>query len=191
MTTFVQAVDSGLVLTLGLESSVRYKERFTGSYYLSRSFIWGYIVPAFPQQAFVRVGHLLTPEERGRLLVPRSAAPGVKDAWWLDYSSASVASFLSAVSTTLPRIRGDATLRRHVEECAALAQHMAVVQRAERLVDRTVPLEGKKPPSQFLFAARASVHDANAPHRTDAYLRLVAKDAWLRALAKRKGWQLE
>jgi hypothetical protein len=189
--TFVAPVGDTLVLSLGVESSARYKERFTGSYYLSRSFIWGYVLPGFPKDAYIRVGHLLSSEERAHFLDSQWNAAGVIDAWWSGYSPTSVARFLSAISATMPRITENLKLRKEVEACASLTQHVDIVRHVGQSLDEAVPLEGKKPPSQFLFAARAAINALSAPYRSRAYVELVARDAWLRAIGNRKGWGLE
>ena len=83
-----------------------YSDRFSGSFYLSKTYDWAYIVRGFPMEGFQRVGHFLSADERVELLDSEFCIPGVVDAWWIGYSNKSILRFASAVATGEPRFLG-------------------------------------------------------------------------------------
>lgn len=93
-----------LVLTLALELSKNYNDRFTASFYLAPSFELPYYRygPIF-EIAYQRIGRFMTSDERSLLLKPEFYRPNVIDAWWVGFNQESVSCFLKAVELSEPR----------------------------------------------------------------------------------------
>ena len=118
---------SGLILNLGIQSSRSFTESFTGAFYLSQTFTWGYTPPSFPCAAYARVGIFLDPEERHRLLLPDFNKPNVKDAWWSPYSDETVLRFCESVARTENRFLEQIGLVEAVTEAKDLKKHTALI----------------------------------------------------------------
>jgi hypothetical protein len=123
---FYKLIDD-LVLTVGLELSTRYKDRFTASYYLSRSFHWSYMLRGFPSRAYERVGTLLEPAERMQFLDPYYSRKGVEDTWWIGFNSESINSFLQVIRLTEPRFLGQPGLADEIRNSSELQKYLRMV----------------------------------------------------------------
>jgi hypothetical protein len=129
-----------LLLLFGLQFSRHYDERFTGSFYLSLSFDWGFMLRGFPREAYQRVGGFLLPEERARLLTAEFQAEKVIDAWWIGFSELSVDRFLEAHDCTCPRFLSQPQLAENVRSCAALKEHVEMI---HEVIELSVSLNQK------------------------------------------------
>ena len=177
-----------LVLMLGLELSTRYRERFTGSFYLSLSTEWAYVPTGFPREAYERVGSYLVPEERAAYLPVEFCQAGVVDAWWDGFGSESTAAFLRALDLCEPRFLAQPGLEASVLNCASLAVHMDVVAetilRAGKLKRRPDDLQHqpqRRPllvPDPWYWAAEQAVREKRPTFLSVKYVGFAALDAW-------------
>jgi hypothetical protein len=168
---FFRPVDD-LILSPGIEFSNLYESTFTCSYYISVSFAWGLRSPStFPARGYLRIGELLEPPERQRLLDPSHAKPGVVDAWWYGFTDDTVAAFLEAFRITEPRFVSQDGLLEEVRNCplskdqltVQAAVEARVVRGLEKLPDTTlrklktsgtVPLVWYRAAEDFIKAER-------------------------------------
>ncbi len=181
-------IDEDLALTLGLEFSTRYQDRFTGSFYLAPSFHWSYVLADYPMRAYERIGKFLTAEERRKLLDPAFAEPGMIDAWWIGFDEDSVESFLEAVTLTEPRFLSQDNLREEILSSREMAEHRHLVQATQR---RAADL-GAEPgglsrqprryqppvPPPFYWAAEQVLTERLPDLVTRDFVKLLAEDAW-------------
>jgi hypothetical protein len=119
--------NNGLILNLGIQSSRSFAESFTGAFYLSPTFTWGYMPPGFPCAAYDRVGIFLDSEERHRLLSPDFNKPNVIDAWWAPYSEENVLRFCEAVARTENRFLEQTGLVEALTGASAIKEHVALI----------------------------------------------------------------
>src|SRR5215472_10548696 len=184
---FYKKIDD-LVLTVGLEFSTRYKERFTASFYLSKSFHWGYMLPGFPKRAFERFGKFLEAPERKHLLDPFFAQPGVVDAWWIGFTSGSVESFLEALRLTESRFVEQPGLSDEVRNCEELKKHLVMV---GEVVSGRRALKGPPPnlvhqpsryappiPREYYWAAELVLAKHEPGLASVSFTDLLAVDSW-------------
>lgn len=187
---FYKCVDD-LVLTLGVELSTRYKDRFTASLYLAPSFEWAYMPSDFPRNAYQRVGLTLLPEERARLLDPLFAQEGVVDSWWIGFNELAIASFVGAVQLAEPRFLSQPALRDEIRRSEKMKKHVTMVARvleiAERMVRCPDGLRYQPPrahvavPRKYYCAAEVVLSEMASEKITPAYVELIANDAWRKA----------
>ena len=183
---FYKPVDQ-LFLTLGIQFSTRYTDRFTGAFYLSRSFEWAYVPEGFPEEAYQRIGRFLTPEERARLLTPFFAQAGVVDAWWVGFEESTVTAFIEAVKVTEPRFLRQSGLREAVLACDSLRRHRDLLEEVSQTA-RTLtgpPPELVHQPGSYVKAAGPQWYwaaEVVLRHRAQKVNRgsvgMVALDAW-------------
>lgn len=100
---FIKQIEGGLFLSLGMIISKYYNVRFTASFYLSKSTIWGAVWGDIPRNSYMRIGHFLTEEERKRLLSDEFCKEGVVDAWWDAEDENAPEKFLDAVKISEDR----------------------------------------------------------------------------------------
>jgi len=109
------------VLTLALEFSKYYEDRFTASFYLSYSFELPFYPPGLLRElAYRRVGEFLTLEERRKLLDQEFCREGVVDAWWIKFTQESIFSFLETTQLCEARFLGQKKLFNAIRECSEL-----------------------------------------------------------------------
>lgn len=177
-----------VVLTVGLEFSRHYEDRFTASYYLGPTFEWSYMLPGYPERAYVRIGKLLSADERERLLPPFFVQSGVVDAWWIGFTDASARSFVETVRLTEPRFLGapslvDDTLanekmRIHVEMLRRVIEATksgAVTKSELQQQPRRLPTGVPRP---YFSAAEIVLREAKPTLVSPKYVALLAIDAW-------------
>jgi len=184
---YYKAID-GLFLTVGVEFSTRYDDRFTGSFYLSRSLEWAYVVRGFPLEAYQRIGHFLDVAERRRLLDPIFAEPGVVDAWWIGFADATVSAFVEAVRLCEPRFLAQNGLRDAVLQCDGLKRHRELLDEIGRTAAAlTAPpdvllAQPKRYPAgvdaKWFWAAELVISSRRPEVLKPEYVGLVALDAW-------------
>lgn len=115
------------ILTLGIEFSRHYEERFTASFYLSKSFSWALIFRDFPRAGYQRVGNFLDAAERGLYLDAEFCEPGVTDAWWTEFTNIAVDSFVSVIKRTETRFLSQDGLIRALDSCEGLSSHIRLL----------------------------------------------------------------
>jgi hypothetical protein len=182
-----KAVDD-LILTLGVQFSTRYADRFTGSFYLSRSLEWAYLPHGFPANAYQRVGRFLSVEERARLLQPFFSQRGVVDAWWEGTEAPVLSAFWEAIKLTEPRFLGQPGVITTVRECEALALHRVILEEVARTGRDLVvaPQDLNHQPSshykgagpRWYWAAEIVLRRYKPDAVNPAFVGLVALDAW-------------
>lgn len=118
---------SGLVLNLGILSSRFFDESFTGAFYLSSTFTWGYMPPGFPHAAYARIGSFLDSGERCQWLPSEFAKPDIVDAWWTPYSENNVLRFCQALAVAEDRFLQQPGLAEAVLNAAAIKNHMTLL----------------------------------------------------------------
>jgi hypothetical protein len=178
----------GLLLLFGLEFSCHYDERFTGSFYLSRSFHWGYMLRTFPREAFRRIGDFLTTNERGRLLAKEFQAPGVVDAWWINFSEKNCVSLIEAFDLTVERFLAQPDLLYKVQSCKELQDYMemanATIRAAKTLTQ--LPSQCTNQPTKpkmniglnWYWAAELVLLTNKPALVSKDYVQLLAVDSW-------------
>jgi hypothetical protein len=184
---YYKAID-GLFLTLGVEFSTRYDDRFTGSFYLSRSLEWAYVVRGFPMEAYQRIGHFLDSAERHRLLDPIFTEPGVVDAWWIGFTDSTVSAFVEAVRLTESRFLGQDGIRDAVLQSEGLKRHRDLLDEVARTTAAlTAPpdvliAQPKRYPAgvdpKWFWAAEVIISSRRPELLKPEYITLVALDAW-------------
>ena len=186
LAVFYKRVDQ-LILTLGLEASAHYEARFTGSFYLSRSFEWAYVVRGFPTAAYRRIGHFLTADERAEMLEPEFCEVGVVDAWWTGFTPERVSVFVRAVELAEPRFRAQSGLREAVLECEGLRRHRQMLDEVVHLVETGSAPEGgifqpkqfpKDVPRDWFYGAELVLRRHRPESVNPKYVSLLALDAW-------------
>lgn len=177
-----------VVLTMGLEFSRHYEDRFTASYFLGPTFEWAYMLPGYSARAYRRIGKLLSAEERERLLPPFFSQAGVVDAWWVGFTEASACSFIETVRLTEPRFCDDPGL---IDEALAnekMRLHVAMLRAIVELVSRGSPTASEfeyQPrrfpsgvPQPYFGAAEVVLRKAKPNMVSAQYVTLLALDAW-------------
>lgn len=177
-----------LILTLGLELSTRYKERFTASYYLSPSFNWGYMPPGFPIRAYQRVGHFLTNEQRLRLLDAFFNAPGVIDAWWNGFQADVVNNFLEAVQLSEPCFLEQPGLKGEILSCEKIIKYMDMISKTISLSNTLQEIPSglaaqpkrhlAKISTKFYWAAELVLITSKPESVSSSFVQLLAVDSW-------------
>ncbi len=171
-------------LTLGIMES-SHTRRYTGSFYLSKSFTWSYCSHDFPPEAYSRGGKFLHCDEKIELLEPRYRKAGMIDAWWHDYSEAGIAEFCRAVKLAAPRFVDQPGLAQRVAQSKLVRDHMELTSRVRELVrsdsvDHSPPRLTKMNPnvSGEWYAATAQVLSGHPVRDNPNGIRFVAEDAW-------------
>ncbi|HYD41358.1 MAG TPA: hypothetical protein VEB43_11065 [Anaeromyxobacter sp.] len=191
--TIVYKREDPLILTLGIEFSNRYKNRFSGSFYLGPTFEWGYMLRDLPRATYQRVGCFLTAEERHRLLDSAFTREGVVDAWWIGFTPNAVHSFVETVRTTEARFLAQPGLTPAIEASELMRAHVDIVRRTLEAATRQV----EDPPSglqhqpkhkmrdvspEYYRAAELVLRQAEPSLISPDYVSLIAIDAWRMAV---------
>jgi hypothetical protein len=167
-----------LILTFGVEISELYACRFTGSYYLSRTYNWSYHPKGFPHEAYERIGSFLMASERPQLLDPRFCKEGVVDAWWNADDENAVIRFIKAVELTMPRFLSIKDLDEKIFACEDLAKHVNIIHETEERC-RSFSTKGTKPEENWYQAAEAVVKERRPVEYVNKnYISMVAVEAW-------------
>jgi hypothetical protein len=174
----------GLVLLMALETSRRDRTRFTGSFYLGRSFTWSYAVDDFPRDAYRRIGHFIQGTERADLGLPQAANEAV-EAWWTGFSEENLDGLARAIAVGFPRFLSQTEIADRVLQSRVLSEHarlLASVQRAvaeQRGIDEPpgVKHDGAVPLSWYRAASQVARDEGNVWHNKDG-VKFIAEDAW-------------
>jgi|UniRef100_UPI003784E097 hypothetical protein len=135
---------SGLVLNLGIQSSKYFDQSFTGAFYLSPTFTWGYMPPGFPHVAYARIGSFLDSGERCQWLPPEFAKPDIVDAWWTPYSEDNALRFCQALAVAEDRFLQQPGLAEAVLNAAAIKNHMALLRETVEFARTQLRVESAK-----------------------------------------------
>jgi len=144
---FAKELDNGLFLTLGFTISRLYEDRFTASYYLSRTTIWAALWGDVPKECYKRIGHYLSRAER-KLLAPQENEEQ-SDVWW-DFDAEAIARFLQAIQLTEDRFLNQDGLINQVNESSEvnrlhyLSKKVVEGYLSNRLPDRVLRFTPKK-----------------------------------------------
>jgi hypothetical protein len=174
-------------LTLGVEISGRYKEAFTGSFYLAPTFSWAYAPPdGFPAKAFRRIGECLSPSQR-KAIEPGATAKQV-DVWWYGFTPANTRQFADFVKVAEPKFLNDKALVESVRKCTAIRDRLRMLDAVRHafeqhsLVDRKlveqVKMDKGVPVEWYLAAAkvaREQFPECNQKHG----IKMLAEESWL------------
>jgi hypothetical protein len=175
-----QAPDE-LWLNLGIEVSSVWNERFTGSFYLGPSFTWGLVFPGFPNEAYSRIGSLLTIKER-KLFVDADFNK-TTDVWWDGYSPNNIHRFVNAVTLTASRLVSKAGISDAVLKCPGVQRHKLILNAVksevlqndsssdERLMSEKVDEIFTQSASKALLKLAPELHN-------QAVINRFAKDCW-------------
>lgn len=126
---FIKKVRPNYFLSLGFTISNFYDSRFTATFYLSKTTLWGAIWGDIPRNSYIRVGQLLNEYERTILLDTEFNQEGVVDAWWLT-TDQEIKNFLKALDLAELRLLADRNLFNEIEkssEVNKLAEYSALV----------------------------------------------------------------
>lgn len=181
-------LDGLFVLTLGIEFSRHYDERFTGSFFLSKSFEWAYILPNFPRNAYARIGRFLTTDERKLLLEDEFCRQGVIDAWWSSFTREKSDLFIKTVVLAEPRFFAQSDLKKKLSECEDLSNHIRILEKvivsSHKLNSKPSGLQYqpasiiKAVPQSYYYAAEIVLSEIKPEMVCQSYVSLVARDAW-------------
>jgi len=179
---------NGLILLAGIEFSRVYKQRFTCSLYLSRSFHWAYILPGFPNEAFRRIGNFITYTERTAYFEVEFCAQGVIDAWWIGFNNSNRDLFLEALDIAKPRFLGQNCLAEQVLGCVELQRHVEMCDRVRQSVFTisNMPVVITHQPARlrqeidlkWYWAAEVVLREYEPKLVSRKYVELLAVDAW-------------
>jgi len=183
---YVKLIKKDLFITLGLTISRYYEARFTASFYLSKTTIWGAIWGDIPKDSYQRVAHFLTREERQVFLSNEYSKDDIIDAWW-DVSNSAIANFVYTVKITEKRFLEQPDLLNKIEsslEVKELQELSAQVieernsDKHDQFIYNFIP---KKPiddiPIRWFKTAERVLFFNNAIVNTNTVKRLAA-DAW-------------
>jgi len=176
------------VLLFGIEFSRLYRERFTGSFFLSKTFEWAYVVPGFPKQAYRRIGGLMNKAERMQLLDNEFQEAGVKDAWWIGFSEASHLAFMEAHDLTISRFLEQPKLFELVRRCKEVDHHFDMVEQSIYLAEtlKHKPAECRNTPTtprlgiplEWFWGAEVVLRKCEPKLVSNKYVELLARDAY-------------
>lgn len=130
-------LDGEIFLILAIEISKHYRDRFSGSFFLSHT----YTLPFYPvgplrDMAYRRIGEFLTHKERVKLLNPEFQVENIVDAWWIGFTDENVASFLEAVALTEPRFLSQDELLPKIASSKDLAAHAELLKQVAELANK-------------------------------------------------------
>jgi len=178
---------SGLFLTLGVEVSRRYRETFTGSFYLAPTFSWAYAPPnEFPLKGYRRIGECLTPSQRKQ--VEPDATAQQTDVWWHGFTPENAEQFAHFVTIAESKFLNTKGLVQSVKKSTAmreLLEQIAAVQQTYRqktvanspLVEK-VRKEKTVPAKWYAAAAKvASERFQDYDHKDG--IKMLAEESWL------------
>jgi hypothetical protein len=186
----------GVFLTLGIEAFRRYKESFTGTFYLAPTLSWSY-APAdgFPPEGYRRIGEALTPAQRKRI------APKAKnaDVWWYGFTPENTLQFAHFVKIAESKFLTNAALVKSVKECDAIRDLLRMIgavqceyrrmasaggDRASGARERELVAKVAKEkivPSEWYLAAAKSARE-QFPILNQKYgIKMLAEDSWLQS----------
>jgi hypothetical protein len=178
---------NGVFLTLGVEKSRLYEQRFTASLYVAPALSWGFATPdGFPDKGYRRIGQILTLTERRRI-EPRIGRREV-DLWWKGFTPENAESFLALVPVVEARIWKDTRLLRAVKTCAAMAELLPMLAavadevgkgRRARGPDLGKPPKNKHVPPAW-YGAAAAVAKRHYPEMAEPHgIAMLAEESWL------------
>lgn len=191
---YVKVIGDDLFLTLGLVISRFYEERFTASFYLSKTTIWSAIWGDIPKDSYKRISVFLTKEERKVLLSAEDAQEGVSDAWWNDDAS-SITSFITTVGITENRFLEQANLIDGIEKSSEVNKlayfSSQVIKELDNVQDKYIYSFPQKKevngiPLRWFEAAERVLFKEKAILNMNTVKRL-ALDAWRRNYIKSMG----
>jgi hypothetical protein len=111
---FIKKIDNTFFLTLGFIISRFYDEKFTASFYISKTTRWGSVWGDIPKESYSRVGNFLTSIERKELLDKEHCSEGVVDAWW-GVKELERINFFKALKIAENRLTNKRSLLKRVE----------------------------------------------------------------------------
>jgi hypothetical protein len=179
-----------LILTLAIELSRIYTDRFTASFYLAPSFELPYYrYGPVLEIAYQRIGRFLRPDERLLLLEPEFCAPGVIDAWWIGFAPQSVACFLKAIELCEPRFLAQESLFEKVRTSEDAHEWISTLEKVKQLASTlesapcTLSRQPKKyskdvSPAYYWAAELVLIQKFGAKTVSHDGVRRVAIDAW-------------
>jgi len=139
---FIKLAKDAYFLSLGIILSNYYEERFTGSFYLSKTARWGSVWGDIPQRSYQRIGQFLTQEEKSLLLHEEHRQYGVVDAWWNGNNDQEIDKFLKAVEITQDRFLSQNDLIHEIDRSVE-------VQKLEKLSSSVMSMFTKSENIQF------------------------------------------
>ena len=186
---FFKIIKEKYILLLGLEFSRLYDERFTGSYYFSRSFEWGYMVRDYPVEAYQRVAYLLELKFRKKYLEEKYRKKGVTDAWWTGFNETNILSFISTIKITEPLFLAQKNLIRNINNCKKYMEYVGMLEATAKLAQSnsfSINMELKHQPKNYVKniepawyqAAEIVLNNQVSELVQQSYVKLVAVDAW-------------
>jgi hypothetical protein len=177
----------GLILSLGIEFSRLYLEKFTASFYLSSSFCWSLSFPDHPEAALRRIGSLLRIGERRRFVSAR-LGKRVVDVWWTGFTLDNVRLFAEAVSLAEPRFLSQPGLERRLREFKQLQEHRirlddvrretSFFRRSAKGLTLQPKRYAKNVPAKWYWAAEKVARTLPAEYQNPNFVSMIALDAW-------------
>lgn len=134
---FIKKLSNSLFLSLGTTISRYLDAQFSASFYLSKTTRWGSVWGDIPKEAYKRVSHFLTQEERISLL-NHEHHEGL-DAWWNGFDSEEIEKFFKAVELAEKRLLQDSDLlgkieeSKEIHELSELARHAIEVVKSRKV----------------------------------------------------------
>lgn len=185
-------INEKYILGVGLELSSSFKGNFTCSFFLSESFVFAYMLPGFPQEAYMRIGNLLTPEERRKHLSNEFNQPNVVDAWWEGFTEENMKSMVYCVKACEGRFINQKHLYKKISECQEMKAHSEITEKVCKLAldDKELPVvkltqqpkkRCKEIPEIFYEYAEVVLLKHEPEIINSRFVSLVAIDAWRKA----------
>lgn len=156
---FYKKIDDEIFLILAIETSKHYRDRFSGSFFLSHT----YTLPFYPagalrDMAYRRIGEFLTHIERLKLLSSEFQIENVTDAWWIGFTNENVDSFTEAVTLTEPRFLNQDDVLLKVANSKDLATQAELLKHIASLVDKL-----SSPPPKLAYQPKK--YNKEIPHQ--------------------------
>lgn len=130
---FYKRINNEYILTLGFVIS-KFGSGFTASYYLSKTFEFGFIPGDFPHEAYQRISVFLEKNEKNGLIEEPWVKNGLLDAWWSDLSKHSIDCIIDVIKITEHRFLNQSNLFEMISSSLRLQNHLNMLKKVQGIV---------------------------------------------------------
>jgi hypothetical protein len=183
---FIKVVNGNYFLCLGLTISNFYDTKFTGSFYLSKTTVWGATWGDIPDSSYERPGKFLNKKERQVYLDEEYNGEGMVDVWWDADNKNAYDNFIETIRITEPRFLGQKDLFKKIDASQEIKELVSYVDKVFIIVNQPDSDFNYKflpqnkiddIPIEWFKAAEKTINDANGIKNVNTIVRLAA-DAW-------------
>lgn len=166
----------GLFLTIGIEKSRLYTDRYTASFYLAPCLCWSWVPSDFPKCAYRRIGGFLSKEERRQLLSEEFWGNEVVDAWWGISDNGEMMKFIDSIKMAEPRFICQESIVDMVNASKRMNEFVEIVKKTKTL--RNVAAGTSNPGSmeEYLIAAKSALERSDWGSKAESMMRHVATE---------------